>query len=92
MVSMTFRGEVRQTAALGYLGSKISRKIWTNDEKRSSMSRIIAVESEHLLSLVRRAGLSHKEQYYSLRKARYLEARAENMKASPLDGLGICQE
>ena len=72
-------GVVRKSAALGYLGSQVAKEvkkrvhIWMNEEQRLSMFRSIAAESE-LLGLVRRDALSHEEQYYSLRKARYPEA------------------
>ena len=51
-----------------------------SEEQRLSMPRSIVAESEQLLGLVRRAALSHEEQYYTLRKARYSEARAEDMR------------
>ena len=43
------------------------------------MSRSMAAESEQLLGVVRRAVLSHEEQYYALRMARDTEARAEDV-------------
>ena len=50
-----------------------------SDEQRKSMSRSMAAESEQLLGVVRRAVLSHEEQYYALRMARDTEARAEDV-------------
>ena len=79
-------GAVRQTASLGFLRSKVPKKIkrrveiWMSEEQSLSMSRIIATESEQLLGMVRRTALSHEEQYYTLREARYSEARVEDMR------------
>ena len=44
------------------------------------MSRSMASESAQLHWVVRSAALSHKEQYYALRMARYPGARAEDMR------------
>ena len=71
---------VRQSAALGYLGSKVPKKIkmrveiWMSEEQRLSMSRSIATESEQQLDAVRRAAFNHGKQYYSLQNARYPES------------------
>ena len=71
-------GAVRQAAALGFLGLRVPKKvtrkveIWTSEEQRRSMSRTVAAESEQLLGVVRSAALTHEEQYYALRMARYV--------------------
>ena len=44
------------------------------------MWRNMAAESEQLLGVVMSAALSHEEQYYTLCIARYLDARAEDMR------------
>ena len=60
-------GAVCQSAPLGYLGSKVPKKIKRrvdlsmSEEQRLSISRSIVAESEQLLSLVRTAALSHEE-------------------------------
>ena len=51
-----------------------------SEEQRHSMSRSIATESEQLLGVVRIAALSHEEKYNVLRKARYSDAQAEDMR------------
>ena len=79
-------GTVQQTASLAFLCSKVPKKIkwrveiWTSDEQRRSMSRSMAAELEQLLGVVKSAALFHEEQYYTLRMARYAEARAEDMR------------
>ena len=44
------------------------------------MSRTVAAESEQLLGVCRSAALTHEEQYYALRMARYPQAREEDMR------------
>ena len=44
------------------------------------MSRSIPAESGQLLGVARRAALSYEEKCYTLRKARYPEVRAEDMR------------
>ena len=44
------------------------------------MSRTIAAESEQLLGVCRSSALTHEEQYYALRMARYPQAREEDMR------------
>ena len=44
------------------------------------MSRSLAVESEQLLGVVRKAAVNHEARYYMLHKARYPASRAENMR------------
>ena len=80
-------GTIRQAAALGFLGSKVPKRlqrrveIWMTGERRSSISRSLAVEFEQqLLSVVRMAAVNHKARYYMLRKARYPASRAEDMR------------
>ena len=52
-------GAVRQTAALGFLGLKVPKKVkmcvvmWTSDEQKMSISRSMAAESKQLLGVVR---------------------------------------
>ena len=63
-------GVVRQATALGFLGSRVPKKvkrgveIWTSKELRRSMSRSMAEESEQLLEGCRSAALT--PQYYAL--------------------------
>ena len=58
---------VREAAALGFLGSRVPKKVkWrveigTSEEQRRSMSRTMAAESDQLLGLVRSAALTHEE-------------------------------
>ena len=40
----------------------------------------MAAESEQLLGVVRSAALTHEEQYYALRIARYPQAKSEDMR------------
>ena len=84
-------GVVRQTAAVAFLGSRIPKKvrrrveIWTNEHQRRSMSRSAAEESEQLLGLCRSVTLTHEEQYYALRMARYPQAREEDMRRRQME-------
>ena len=78
-------GGIRQAAALGFLGSKVPKKLkrrvelWMTGEQLTSMSPMLVVESEQLLSVVRTA------HYYVLRKARYPENRAEDMRRQEIE-------
>ena len=104
MMSTTLFAAQRQSAARGYLGSKVPTRIkkrveiWVSEEQRLSMSTSIVAESEQLLGLVRMAALPHEEQYYTLRKASYTKALAEDIypalssRARALHGLATCQE
>ena len=63
---MTSLGEpFRQAAALGFLGSKVPKKLkrsgsmWITGNHRSSMSRSLAMEGEGLLGVVRMAAVNH---------------------------------
>ena len=84
-------GTIRQAAALGFLGSKVPKrlkrqvKIWLTGEQRTSMSRSLAVESEQLLDVIRMAAVNHETCYYMLRKARYPASRAENMQRQEVE-------
>ena len=55
-------------------------EIWMTGEHGTSMSRSLAVESEQLLGVIRMAAANHEARYYMLRKARYSESRAEDMR------------
>ena len=77
---------MRQSDAPGYLRSKLPKKITKWVEIWLSMARSIAAESEQLFDLVRRATLSQDEQCYILqRKARYPEARAQDIRYCQAD-------
>ena len=56
-----------------------------NNEQKKFITRGIATESEQLFGVVRRAALSHEEQYYGLRMVRYPEARAEDMRRRQIE-------
>ena len=79
-------GIARQAAALGFLGSRVPKKvkrrveIWTSEKQRRSMSRSMAAESEQLLGVCRSAALTYEEQYYALQMVRCPDARAEDMR------------
>ena len=45
----------------------------------------MAAESEQLRGVVRSAAMSHEEQYYALRMARYPDASAENMRCRQIE-------
>ena len=79
---------IRQTAALGFLGSKVPKipkrvkrrvEIWMTGEQRTSRSPSLAVESEQLLGVIRMAAVNHEARYYMLRKDWYTASRAEDM-------------
>ena len=61
-----------QISALGFLDSTVPKilkrrvEIWMNNEQKKFTTRGIATESEQLFGVVRRAALSHEEQYYGL--------------------------
>ena len=63
--------------------------IWMSEEQRLSMYRSTAAESEQLLGLVTRAALPHKEQFYTLWNARYLEVRAEDIRRRQVAGFPL---
>ena len=83
-------GTIRQVAALGFLGSKVPKRlkrrveIWMTGEQGTSMSRRLAVESEQLLGVVRMAAVNYEARYYMLRKARY-PSRVEDMRRRELE-------
>ena len=83
-------GTIRQVAALGFLGSKVLKRlqrrveIWMTGEQRTSMSRSLAVESEQLLDVVRVAAVNHVARYYMVRKAKYPASQAEDMRRREL--------
>ena len=60
-------GIVRQTAAIAFLSSRVTKKvkrrgeIWTSEDQRRPMSRTMAAESEQLLGVCRSAALTHEE-------------------------------
>ena len=80
-----------ETAALGFLGLKVPKKlkrrveIWMSNKQRKSMSRSMAMASEQQLRVVRRASLSHEDQYNALRMARYPEARTEDIRRQQIE-------
>ena len=79
-------GAIRQTAAVGFLGSKVSKKLkrsvsmWMTGKQKSFMSWSLAEEGEGLLGVVRMASINHEARYYMLRKARYPASQAEDMR------------
>ena len=74
-----------------FLGSMVPKKlkrrveIWLSGGQRTSVYRNLALESEQLLSVVRMAAVNNEARYYMLRKARYPENRAEDMRRRDIE-------
>ena len=75
-------GTIRQTAALGFLGSKAPKRvkrrveICMTGEQRTSMFRSLAVESKQLHGVTGMAAVNYVARYYMQREARYLSSES----------------